>query len=112
MLILKRILMNLMNIASVTQAMASVVMPYNMQMQATNSMAMHSMMADCNELQMNIHQMSCDDERDCCNEICSLAFIPYAVFSSTLQPMSTLLSDVKWPVISIHHSLYRPPMLG
>ena len=111
MLILKRILMILMFIASVTQAMASVVMPYNMQMQATDSMPM-SMMAGCNESQMGDQQMSCDDERDCCNEICSLAFIPYAVFLSTLQPVSTLSSDVKRPVISTHHSLYRPPMLG
>ena len=120
LILLKRLFMTMLFIASITQAMAGAVMPYQMKMAMNQSsvsapehgMAVASMsmvaMTDVDSEAMN----NCHQEHDCCSGICSLNFISNIVIFHGVQPVSPIKQDTENDVIATTSTLYRPPILG
>ncbi|NRA82948.1 MAG: hypothetical protein HRU22_03960 [Gammaproteobacteria bacterium] len=112
--------MTILFIASITQAMAGAVMPYQMKMAMNQSsvsapehdMAVASMsmvaMTDVDSEAMN----NCHQEHDCCSGICSFNFISNIVIFHGVQPVSPIKQDIENDVIATTSTLYRPPILG
>lgn len=111
-------------IASTTQAMAAVIMPYQMNMSnqvlATQG---HCLTSDSEHGMSDPAQdnlMSCgderdccpDNERDCCSEICSLSYISSSRLLSDVKPVQEPIQGIENRIIATTNTLYRPPILG
>ncbi|NRA60166.1 MAG: hypothetical protein HRU25_04495 [Psychrobium sp.] len=118
LILFKRLLLIVLLIASTSQAMAAVMMPYQMNHQASAEMKSALMskhdMKNCDMSasdMMNMSQnMSCSEQCDCCPGLCSISYIPSNLllsFSLVSDKVSASLANHRLTAIK---SLYRPPI--
>ena len=118
MIFLKRLLITVLFIASITQAMAGAIMPCQIMNQCELSMSERntSMMIDSMQMTVEFDQheasLMCEEDSSCCNFTCSMSYLSSHNLFVSSKAVQEPIQDLEKSIISVTSNIFHPPILA